>query len=259
MSTHGLAQVPAAPAATDFPNPPAPVSATTTAPATAPPPDVVVLKNGARYRGTIPELVPGAAVTIVLVNGETRKLEVADVAYAGPASQEPATTPTPAAPTAEADEDKDDGSAEEERVPRVRFTANVEHVKFFYHVKDGYKRLCEAPCSRELPRGIYRFAARRNDGDELSVASEAVVDGPTSVVAERDRHRGLRATGAALVIAGAAVACLSMSVYMLSNQRSRDVMLVPALGGGVAFLVGIGISVSTTDGLSLRIREQTQK
>jgi hypothetical protein len=254
LSTHGFAQVPAAPSATNFPAATPPPAATPAAPA----PDIVVLKNGARYRGTIPELVPGGPVTIVLMTGESRTLEAAEVAYAGPASQEPATAPAPPTKTDnDSDDESDDNSADDEpeRVPRVRFMSSVEHVQFFYHVKDGYRRLCEAPCSRELPVGIYRFAARHQAGEPLTVASEAMVDGPTSVFAEKDLHRGRRTTGGVLATVGGIVACVSVSYLLLTKEESgSELMILPAVGGTVAFLVGIGISATAGEGLDLHVR-----
>jgi hypothetical protein len=55
---------------------------------------VVKLKDGALYRGTVMELVPGDHVDLRLPSGQTKRFAMADVAYAGPAN-----AATPAAPT----------------------------------------------------------------------------------------------------------------------------------------------------------------
>src|SRR5688572_540615 len=62
------------------------------------PPDIVRLRNGGMLRGTIVELKPGETVEILLLNGETRKIPMADVEYAGPAEtppEEPMPAPEP--------------------------------------------------------------------------------------------------------------------------------------------------------------------
>ncbi len=54
-----------------------------------PPPDIVRLRDGGMMRGTISEHVPGSHVTIVLPTGEVRRVEAAEVQWAGPAAEAP--------------------------------------------------------------------------------------------------------------------------------------------------------------------------
>lgn len=51
------------------------------------PPDVVLQKDGGMLRGTISELIPGDVVVITLSSGEQRRIAMANVEYAGPASE----------------------------------------------------------------------------------------------------------------------------------------------------------------------------
>jgi hypothetical protein len=59
------------------------------APAT--PPDVVRLKDGSFFRGTILELVADDHVVLRLSSGETKRFAMDDVKYAGSAADEPKT------------------------------------------------------------------------------------------------------------------------------------------------------------------------
>jgi len=52
--------------------------------------DVVVLKDGSRFRGAITELVPRDHVVILLPSGESRRYEMGQVDYAGAVAKEPA-------------------------------------------------------------------------------------------------------------------------------------------------------------------------
>jgi hypothetical protein len=54
------------------------------------PPDVVYKKDGTIMRGTIIERVPNGSVEIMLPNGQSRKIDMKDVEYAGPVSETPA-------------------------------------------------------------------------------------------------------------------------------------------------------------------------
>jgi hypothetical protein len=48
--------------------------------------DVVKLKDGSLFRGTITALVAGDHVDLLLLSGETRQFTMSEVAYAGPAA-----------------------------------------------------------------------------------------------------------------------------------------------------------------------------
>ena len=66
--------------------------------AQAPTPDAVVLTNGAMFRGTVTEAVPGQHVTVSLATGSSRTFEWSEVRYAGPAAERPPTAPVPPPP-----------------------------------------------------------------------------------------------------------------------------------------------------------------
>ena len=103
----------------------------------------------------------------MLITGETRKLDAAEIGYAGPADREPP-APTPAPKAAEPEPEPERAEPpppEPTRVPRVRFTANAEHTQFFYAVAGGYRRICVAYVfpADNLAAGVYAFAVRRQE------------------------------------------------------------------------------------------------
>jgi hypothetical protein len=82
----------------------APAAAGETAPANAP--DVVLMKTGDLFRGTIAERLQ-SETTVVLMTGETRRIPATEVHYAGPSQQTPKPEPAPAADDAETSEEEE--------------------------------------------------------------------------------------------------------------------------------------------------------
>jgi hypothetical protein len=256
LSLHGGAQVPVALppdslASTDSAAQAPPPAA---APAPACPPDVVLLKDGSRFRGTINALVPGSPVTIALVSGEARTFEADTVAYAGPAGQEP-----PPATTAATSDDDEATTAEDEtpdtpRNPRVRFQATTHHTKLLYRVENGYKELCEAPCSREFARGNYEFATRRNPQDKLTVLEDVRVNGDVLLRAKVNPHRGVRSAGKLLVTLGALSAGAGAGYLLLARRPDDLAGYALVLHGFAAISLGFSFTLKE-DGLKLSVEE----
>lgn len=250
-SQHGWAQVPLAPppdspAPTDVAAPPPPPAVS---PAPACPPDVIVLKDGSRFRGTISELVPGSPVTIALVSNEARTFEAEKVAYAGPASQEP----PPAAPAA-ADDDAADEEPDPHRNPRLRFQATTSHTKLLYRVENGYKELCEAPCSREFAPGSYEFATRRNPQEKLTVLEDVRIKGDVLLMTKVNSHRGVRSAGKLLVTLGALSASAGAGYLLLARKPDDLAGYALVLHGVAAITLGFSFTFKE-DGLRLSIEE----
>lgn len=235
-SAHALAQSAPVTAA----SPSAPITATS-----ATPPDIVVTKNGNRYRGTIAELVQGGTVTIVLITGETRKLEAKEIAYAGPANQEPAPSSAPTAKEAEADpseEASSDDESETSQTPKVRFRANIDKAQFLYRVPGGYKPICVAPCLHEFSEGVYRFAVRRGPQDELRGARDVMVDGPTVVSAEVRSRDTLRRVGGGVATLGAIIIGSFVTYGIVADDPNKGLAIGGALAGVPAFFAGLGMA-----------------
>ena len=132
------------------------------------PPDVVKLRDGSMFRGTIAELVAHDHVDIVLSSGQTRRFPLADVTYAGPsvapASAPPSPPPPPPPPPPSGGPQPLVGM----RGPRaeLRLEANDSDVEF--HVRTGTAQLQgvgwgDATRTRSSARkpSTARFALRR--------------------------------------------------------------------------------------------------
>jgi hypothetical protein len=118
--------------------------------APAPPPDIIRTKDGGMLRGTIVEKVPNDHVEILLPNGQSRTVPMADVDYAGPtagdtgaAPQAPA-PPPPAPLPAQQSDDEETPRATSGSLPattigagtaRLRLTSDQEGLTF--HRKTG--------------------------------------------------------------------------------------------------------------------------
>jgi hypothetical protein len=213
-----------------------------------PPPDVVVLKNGNRYRGTIAELVNGGSLTIVLVTGETRKLDAADVSYAGPADREPRVAtatpePTPTPPAAESSPE----------LPRVRFSSPIQGTGFFQRADGRYTRICVAPCVKNMPAGTYDIGVKRPLDEEVVGIGDVLVEQPVSISAVvHDRH-GVRKAGALVLTVSAMVLGFS-TLYLTQaehpNTAAGASFVVTGVAGSIVGLslafVGDRVSVSVT-------------
>ena len=119
--------------------------------------DIVRLKSGALFRGTISQLLPDDRVEILLTTGETKWFSMSDVDYAGAlVSLPPRTTsqPTPVEITPP--------------TRSIRFDAVGDAATLTLGVVTGdvvggrgpaftYRRLCAAPCAPDLSPGSHRL------------------------------------------------------------------------------------------------------
>jgi hypothetical protein len=126
-------------------------------------PDVVLLKNGDLFRGTIAQRLQSHTM-IVLVTGETKRFEASEVRYAGPAEQLPGPEDDAAAPPAEdesgvddddesQEQDPEEGETSEEPGPKrhaLYFTANGRRATLLARTATGghFSPLCQAPCKK---------------------------------------------------------------------------------------------------------------
>lgn len=205
----------------------------------AEPPDLVRLKNGGMLRGTIGEYVPGDHVTITLATGEQRRIEGAEVEYAGPSlppAASAAPSPAPAPPRADEPAGVRGGNGEPFAVlagtpTRMRFRQegdDGENVMFhirtatqtgtFYGggawggrggtfggalIADSYSPICAAPCIADVPAGKHKLALSIAGGAPVAVDGLVDVGTSSTLTGRYKSYAGLRAAGWATVVGGA--------------------------------------------------------
>lgn len=196
------------------------------------PPDVVRLRDGGLFRGTISQYEPGRHVVIVLPNGEERRFEAAQIEFAGPAAEMPAPSapaPTPA-PPAQAPAPPAQGPPaplvvqiapplafpvrfESERPQlqifrivgaeqRLRVTATQYGASSYLESNAIFERVCTTPCEVPFLPGFYGLGVSGGGGIVRPGDPALHVAGPTRVhVAWTDREL-MRIIGFAVAIAG---------------------------------------------------------
>jgi hypothetical protein len=227
-----------------------------------PAPDVVVLKDGSRYRGIIAEATKDGPVTIVLVTGETRQLQAADVSYAGPAAAEPTAAPaaTPAispTPTPGSDQGEPADAPDERDAPevvRVRFESNRNNTEFFVRASnDKYRKICTAPCVRGLEPATYRIGVRFTKEQKVKVLQSVLIEDPTTLVLDFRSNGGMRDAGGVLLVIGCLAATAS-TIYLASAERPDKTLGYIGLGTGVgSALVGLTLA-SFGDDVALTVK-----
>jgi hypothetical protein len=215
-------------------------------------PDTVRLRNGGLVRGTIVELEPGVHVTVLLPNGELRRIPAAEVL-------EPSDDASrgPSAPPPDAGVRADRESAPEERVgaragdpplregaARVRLRAERSEGLTFYGAlgDEPLRALCETPCSPTLPVGNYRLALARPGSPQVAVPGRYGLEDGDVLEGRYHARGGTRAAG--WVVLGVSLAAgLGVALAPLfADARTRDGLWLPAIVGGVV-LGGLGALV----------------
>jgi hypothetical protein len=208
--------LPAAARAEDAPAPAAPAPAAPAPAAAAEAKDVVRLKNGGLLRGTISELVPGDTVTIVTATGKTREIAMSEVAYAGPADNDPSErgAVAPAAVDARASTTL---SSNEKTNPEVTVRGDKATLQLeseppglIFHratgsavaagaggvaVARGYQRLCTAPCEVTLPAGSEVLALSSGNGFPREAEAVSLPAGNSRVKGSMESRSGVRIAG----------------------------------------------------------------
>lgn len=269
----------AAPPATATPAPsasgaPAPSAA---APQAAPP-DLVELKDGGMYRGTISEKVPGDHVVIVTVTGATKTFAMKDVKYAGPAAQRPDAQPVapPGAPPAKP-EPKSAGA--ESTKPIITLHAGEARLLIkgdqpgltVYRksgtavavgpggsaIASGYNVICTAPCDASLPAGTQTLAVSRQDGSPVEAGAIKVPEGESRLTAHYKKKTGLRVAGWVVLGGGVAAGTVVMALGLTNTTHDCSsqwltgectVTLTSDTGeivaGGILMAAGIGVGLA---------------
>jgi hypothetical protein len=223
--------------------------------------DVVRLKDGSIYRGTIVELVPDDHVDLVLPSGQTRRFQMNDVAYAGSAATRedaPAATPPPApAPSAAGERAPKAGLHLEANQPDVQFLVRVGQaeatgfgyawggggfVSFVGHSRE-YALICTAPCDGELPNGIHRLALSLGGGKAIEAADPVELQGPATLHGTYESRAGTRTLGWVLfgVSLGAGSLIAATSLRTRQTCDSTGFCYTDKAINGTQLGIGVGV------------------
>jgi hypothetical protein len=252
--------------------------------------DVVKLKDGSMFRGTIMELVPSDHVDITLSSGQSRRFPMRDVAYAGPASGEPSTPPPLPAPSQPAPAQPSPPAQPPPPEPMitvrgdradVRLEANEGDVSFLVRTGQGefsgsgyawgrggvsvwgqsrdYSIICTAPCDARIPVGTHRLALTQGGGRAIETDDPIEVPGPSTLHGIYESRTGTRVAG--WIVLGASV--VAGTVVMLTSIKSKqDCSIGPndcyptSDFDTTQFLVGTGImAAGTVVGLVLGLQK----
>ena len=186
--------------------------------ATAHAADAVVLKNGARYGGTLVEQDPSGGVTLLLATGEVKTFTEDVIAEVIPDRQKPQSADTVLA----------------------RITVDAAGATLTRPSGGGYQVVCALPCSTTLSRGVEYSI----DGEGFpSAVFRGPLEGDAFELHAESGSRGGRLMGGILMISGGVAAAIGALVgaSMLSKENppsdaaSGTAILV---GGGVVALAG---------------------
>jgi hypothetical protein len=180
-------------------------------------------------RGTISEMTPGEAVTIVTIAGVTKRIPMGEVSYAGPADK------APAAPAKEADQaaapekapaqPSPDGTkpfitvqgkavpfkfvSQEPNLTLLLKTGEAEAVSWTgtptgIHAV-AYTPICVAPCEATLPSGAHQLALSKENGRPVATPNLSTLKEPSLLEGTYQSKQGLRTAGWVILIGGLAV------------------------------------------------------
>ena len=215
-------------------------------------PDLVRLKDGSLFRGTIAELVVGDHVIIVTLAGESRRFAMADVEYAGRAqSLEEKKEPDP-------DEEEEEAAPppRRQRAPtsvKVSFQAKTKSTTTLHVVAympssaapepesvafRPEQPLCAAPCETGLPVGKYRFGVGGESGHVERVPTIFEVTAPTALQGSyHDNHETRAAGWGILALSG----LLGTTLVALGTVKEDKTMVI---AGGLGGVVGMGFGLA---------------
>jgi hypothetical protein len=178
--------------------------------ALASPPDLVKLKNGSMYRGTILELVVDDHVDLRLASGEIKRFSMVDVTSAGPAGGSPSVASQPAPPSV-----RPLVTVETTAVP-IHFESEAQQTTL--HIRTGestvtgvgwgargaftymgtaqhYDPICAAPCDATIGAGTYRLALSYKGRRPVEPEEPVTLSGPSRLQGTYDDREGSRIAG----------------------------------------------------------------
>ncbi len=220
------------------------------------PPDVVRLRDGGLFRGTITEYEPGRRVVILLPSGEERRFEVSEVEFAGPASEMPGppsapaqSPPMPASPAQGppaplvvqiAPPPAFPVRFESERPrlqifrisgaeDRLRVSSTQSGTRTYMESNAIYERVCTTPCDVLFLPGFYGLGVSMGGANIARPADPALhVAGPTHVRVGWVDRTLLRVIGCAMAIGGGALGAAGVIGGLTGFVRNRDDAIRPS-------------------------------
>jgi hypothetical protein len=215
----------------------------------AQPPDLVRLKDGSLFRGTIAELRANDKVVIVLVTGEVRTFAMSEVEFAGPSTEAPDDSEETTEPEAEEPVDAAETPEDAERPSRPRKLARVKGEEvtlklrgaergLTYYLKIGksYERICTTPCEAWLPRGSYFLGVSRGSGSPVAVEQTLRLNGDVTLTAVYHDYGGTRGMGVAAYVLGGVGSAALLGIG--AAEQSSELMTASAVVGLLGILVG---------------------
>jgi hypothetical protein len=217
--------------------------------------DAVVLKDGSRFRGAITELVPRDHVVILLPSGESRRYEMGQVEYAGPAAQASA----PAAPDQREESPAGGGITVTSQRADVHVASDQHDVQLlvrtgqgvssglgtawtgrgvgtfsYYSASRDYGVVCTAPCDARMPMGTpLHLAIAAGGGGVVEPREPVTIQGPSNLDLHLVSHRSARVGGWVLFAASLMVGSL-----LIATSPNGDGTL-DAGRGGAGFVIAL--------------------
>jgi hypothetical protein len=229
-------------------------------PAARPVPDVVILKSGGIVRGAISELNPGLGVTIVTATGETQRIPIADVAYAGPADRAPPSPARPEPASGWRPYGVSPGLAAPGQPTPFKFVS-YEPLTLQLKRPDGFTPICTAPCETTLPAGTYQLGLSQGGEKPLVAKDPIYLWGPSTIEGSVVSHKGQRIAGWTVFGTGLGIGGFMLIYGMTQSSSSCTVRPGSTPGstsstcddgsggdfqivGGLLALVGVAVGVA---------------
>jgi hypothetical protein len=208
-------------------------------------PDIVRLKGGAMYRGTIRELVPGQHVEILLVGGGTKRFEFAQVEYAGP-DQAASGGGAPATGAGVSLAFRGDSDLTLHEVTGSSYGVVSGYRMSAVSETHSFRTLCTAPCTVALAPGTYQLAVSEGDGKPI-IANRAVLPAGTYTArGDYTSRAGVRTAGYIVLVVGV-VTGVGLMVYSLATPEKdcSDGICVNKIDT-TPLWVGLGVAIGSS-------------
>lgn len=222
--------------------------------------DFVRTRDGASYRGTIVESVPGSHVTLMSPSGQTRRFAEAEIDSFGRFAGGADATPTPAGDVVAVSPEP---AAESDESLHLSVTADAAGYTLMVQAAAGtvatntgtalfvaYERLCTAPCEFDIERGSYNFVIEDARGRHVNAGrADLDADGQLHIgVTSRRRTRIIRiAVGGGLFVVGLATMMASMRIgcsEVTGSGRNCDNFAPGIALGSLGFAAGGALGIA---------------
>jgi hypothetical protein len=194
------------------------------------PPDIVKLKDGSLYRGTIMALVAGDYVEVRLPSGDTKRFAMREVTYAGAASDQPKSgaSAEPAVRTLGRQDTKSAKVHFESDTPDSNFHIRTGEATLvgwagrgaFTALAHSYDNICAPPCDATLPIGQHRLAFSTRGRAPIEAEDALTIEGPSTVKAAYVDNAGTRVAG--LIVYGVSFAVGTMMIVASAERHTPD-------------------------------------